>query len=304
MYLTWKDRFSPTTSLQSNLADIFSTQQSVTMLIEKNYDYLVNAFDKLGFGGVFEQPMKAAMLLGKPEFEIGATLDFGKSEKMGFDFKLNTVDAGDYYFMNNVKTVLSRENKPDIVHDFFLYKQQGYDIMQMKNMLEGRSVCTEFRKDGREVELWRRIDFTAQDERGNNLVRSTYAKDARFNLNIELGKLPMVNMTAADKEAILTGLKNGDRVAVTLKNGSNWESSFLEAMPHLGGIGILNAKGEKVGMSNSQLRIIAKHVGEKPELNGTTHQLNDTTNKLVEAGQNNTQGKEKDQTKQQSRKVS
>jgi hypothetical protein len=267
------------------------------MLIEKNYDYLVNAFDKLGFGGVFEQPMRAAMLLDKPAFEIGANLDLGKGEKMGFDFKLNTVDGGDYYFMNNVKTVLSRENKPDIVHDFFLYKQQGYGIMHMKNMLEGRSVCTEFRKEGREVELWRRIDFSAQDERGNNLVRSTYAKDVRFNLNIELGKLPMVNMTAADKEAILIGLKNGERVAVTLKNGANRESSFLEASPHLGGISILNAKGERVGISNSQLKIIAKHVSEKPELNGTAKQLIDIT-------QNKEQGKEKDQTKQQGRKAS
>ncbi|MCK9403933.1 MAG: hypothetical protein M0Q26_11085 [Chitinophagaceae bacterium] len=257
----------------------------------KNYQYLTDSLTKLGFEGVFDKPLKAAMELGKPDFVLKANLE-GKDEAMLFAFKF-AQNGGEYYFLNNVAATLTKKGQEPLTHDFFLYKQQGYNIQQMKNMLEGRSVYAEFRKDGRDVQLWRRIDFTAKDERDNNLVRTTYNNNNKFNLTEEVGKLPVQNMNAAEKDALMQALKNGERAVVTLKQGANKERMFIEATPHLGTISVYNAEGQKVSLSNNQLKIVGDTTQGK--------NLPDTTKQIIASqGQEPGQG----QQQQRSRKVS
>lgn len=255
----------------------------------KNYQYLTDSLTKLGFEGVFDKPLKAAMELGKPDFVLKANLE-GKDEAMLFAFKF-AQNGGEYYFLNNVQASLTKKGQEPLTHDFFLYKQQGYNIQQMKNMLEGRSVYAEFRKDGRDVQLWRRVDFTAKDERDNNLVRTTYNNNNKFNLIEEVSKLPVQNMNATEKEALLQALKNGERAVVTLKQGANRERTFIEATPHLGTISVYNMEGQKVSLANNQLRVVGDATQGK--------NLPDTTKQII-ASQEQGQG----QQQQRSRKVS
>ena len=251
----------------------------------KNFEYLTGSLTKLGFEGVFDKPLKAAMALGQKDFVLQANLD-GKDESMLFAFKF-AQNGGDYYFLNNVVTTLTKKDMELLTHDFFLYKQQGYNIGQMKNMLEGRSVFAEFRKDGRDVQLWRRIDFTAKDERNNNMVRTTYNNNNKFSLAEELGKLPVQNMSVPEKEALIIALKNGERAVVTLKQGPNRERMFVEATPHLGVISVFNTEGQKVTLSNNQLRVVTEGKENLP----------DVTKQII-----NAQQQQKDQqTQQQSR---
>lgn len=220
----------------------------------KNFQYLTDSLTKLGFEGIFDKPLKAAMELDKPNFTLKANME-GKEEAMLFAFKF-AQNGGEYYFLNNVQATLTKKEQEPLNHDFFLYKQQGYNIQQMKNMLEGRSVYAEFRIDGRDVQLWRRIDFTAKDERQNNLVRTTYNNNNKFNLAEAVGKLPVQNMNAVEKEALMHALKNGERAMVTLKQGANKERMFIEATPHLGTISVYNAEGVKVSLTNNQLKVV------------------------------------------------
>lgn len=258
----------------------------------KNFTYLTDALTKLGFEGIFDKPLKTGMELGKPEFVLSANLN-RKEESLVFTFKF-AQNGGDFYFLNNVLATLVKKGQEPVTHDFFLYKQQGYNIEQMKNLLEGRSVYNEFRKDGRNVELWRRIDFTAKDERGNNVVRTTYNNNNKFNLEAELNKLPVQNMNAAEKDMVLAALKNGERTAVTLRQGANRERMFIEATPHLGTISVYNVTGEKVTIANNQLKV----VGETGKEEGLT----ETTKLIVGAQQQQTAGEE--QKTQQRRRAS
>ena len=256
---------------------------------DKNYSFLTNSLTRLGFDGVFDKPLKAAMTLGKPHIEMQAELQ-GKDEKMLFTFKFSQ-DGGDYYFLNNVETTLSKKEQNPITHDFFLYKQQGYNIQQMKNMLEGRSVYTAYRDENRLVELWRKIDFSAKDERGNNLVRSTYADSNKFNLETELGKLPVQGMTSQERVAVISALKNGDRVGVTMKQGQNRERLFVEATPQLGVITVFNAQGDKVNIAQNQLRLVGEQ--QENKLPDATKQMIQSQQQQQENGQQQQQGRRK-----------
>jgi hypothetical protein len=250
----------------------------------KNYVFLTESLTKLGFEGIFDKPLKTGMELGKPDFALSADLA-GKDESMIFTFRF-AQNGGEYYFLNNVLATLIKKDQEPITHDFFLYKQQGYNIQQMKNMLEGRSVYTEYRSQGRDVQLWRRIDFTAKDERGNNQVRTTYNNNNKFNIVDELGKLPVQNMSQQEKDALIIALKNGERAAATLKQGANRERMFIEATPHLSVLTVFNATGDKVTLANNQLRVIS---GSKQD------NLPDTTKKLLTAQQQRVQQQQKEQ---------
>jgi len=255
---------------------------------DKNYLFLTNSLARLGFEGVFDQPLKTAMKLGRENIALQADLP-NKDEHMLFTPKFSK-NGGDYYFLNSVEVTLSKKDLNPITHDFFLYQQKGYDIRQMKNMLEGRSVYSTYRDSGRQVELYRRIDFTAKDERSNNMVRSTYVDKQRYNLEALLSKMPVQGMTNEEKFAVIDALRNGDRVGVTVKQGNNRERVFMEATPHIGTITVFNAQGDKINISQNQLRL----VGESQ-----ANALPDTTKKLIQSQE---QQQEQGQQQQQSRR--
>ncbi len=252
---------------------------------QQNYDYLVNSFARLGFDGVFDDLLKTAMQLGKPNIELKA-MDSGHDWKMNFAFQLSKKEGGEYYFLNNVKTTLNREGQPSKEHDFLLYNQQGYSIRQMKKMLEGKSVHTQYRRENRDVELWRRIDFTAKDERGNNVVRTTYVDNSKFNLTAEINKLP-VQMSAADKQTMEMALKNGESVTAIIRNGQNRDRVTIEATPHLNKLSLYDEKGEKYS-PGSTLKAVKDETTEK--LSPTTIDLANTESSKQNRGNNQRQG--------------
>ncbi|MES2329685.1 MAG: hypothetical protein V4539_08790 [Bacteroidota bacterium] len=251
---------------------------------QDNYIYLLDRFTQLGFDGTFEKVLKAEMVLNIPEFALSAETNVPEG-KLVLDFNLaqskkETQHPKDYYFLNSVKATLSQEGQPEKVHTFLLYKQQGYHHDKMMNFMAGRSVHEQFRKDGRNVEVWRRIDFNSLDQYKNTIMRPTYKE---FDIAKELNKLPFNKADTKEKEIMLKALKNGDKVSVELRQGSNIEKMSLVAMPHLGVINIYDTKGEKVSIANNQLRVIGKE--EKPELSQTTKDLVQSQQQQQQQGQ-------------------
>jgi hypothetical protein len=225
----------------------------------ENHEFLTRALAKLGFDGVLDEPLRTAMTLGTPEIKLSAQLDIKDGENMKFDFSFKHKEETDRYFLNNVLTTLNKVNAEPIKHDFFLYRQQGYDIREMKNMLEGRSVFTQYKNDsGDMVQLWRKIDFTAKDERQNNVVRAYYNNDNKFNLDEQFKKLPFASLTREEKEFMQNALKRGDQVPAVLKQGASKETMYLVASPDSRSIQVFNQKGVKVSITNNQLRVISE----------------------------------------------
>jgi len=243
----------------------------------ENYSFLQDRFTALGFDGTFDKLLKAEMTLGIPAFSVAAK-DVTQDGNIMFEFNLaqsknETSHPKDYYFLNSVKATLSKEGQENKVHTFMLYKQQGFHADKMKNLMTGRSVHEQFRKEGRNVEVWRRIDFGSLDQYQNTIMRPTYKN---FDIEKELSKLPFIKIDQKEREMLVKALKDGNDISVNLKQGSNIEKMSLIAMPHLGVIHVFNGQGDKVSIANNQLRVIGKEESQS---------IPETTQKMMEAGQ-------------------
>lgn len=241
---------------------------------QDNYVYLQDKLTALGFDGIFDQVLKANMALGQKQFEMKAQSEMPEGTLL-FTFDLShaqkeTQHPNEYYFLNSVLATLTKEGQETLQHKFMLFKQMGNNIDQMKNLMAGRSVFETFQKNGRTVEVWRRIDFKSKDQYENTMMRPTYD---RFSLEKELNKLPFNKTDVKERAMIIAKLKDGDLVKADIKQGSNIETVSLIAMPHLGVINMLNAKGEKVSINNNNLKVIGKE--DKPGLSETTQKLTD-----------------------------
>jgi hypothetical protein len=265
---------------------------------QDNYVYLQDKLTALGFDGVFDQVLKANMALGQKQFELKAQSEMPEGTLL-FTFDLShaqkeTQHPNEYYFLNSVLATLAKEGQETLQHKFMLFKQMGNHLDQMKNFMAGRSVFETFQKNGRTVEVWRRIDFKAKDQYENSLMRPTYSD--RFSLEKELNKLPFNKADVKERAVIIAKLKDGDLVKADIKQGSNVETVSLIAMPHLGVINMINGKGEKVSINNNNLKVIGKD--DKPELSETTSKLIDSKDK------NKEKDKDQTQTQGQSRRAS
>lgn len=251
-------------------------------MVEQNYQYLIEALAKLGFSDVLNDELQRRMNIGTKQFEIKAQTSTN-SEKVLYALKFEKKDD-DLYFLNTVKGSLTKENQQPVTHDFFLYKQKGYNVQEMKNMLEGRAVYKMFRREGQDVGRWTRIDFNVKDERGNNQVRSYYDNQTNFNLVAELSKLPVVNMSQEEKEGLIRSLRNGELANVTVRQNGNRERMYIEATPHMGALVLYNTNMEKVSLNNNRIQVLKEEKAEQ--------KLPDTTKRIIEAQEN-------EQTKQQ-----
>ena len=257
---------------------------------QDNYVYLQDRFTALGFDGVFDQVLKAAMTLGSKQFELSAKTDMPEGTLV-FTFDLSHAQKEnnhpkEYYFLNSVNAALTKEGQETLEHKFLLYKQQGFHHDQMKNFMAGRSVFETFQKNGRTVEVWRRIDFKAKDQYDNTQMRPTYPD--RFNLERELAKLPFNKNDPKERATIIARLKDGDKVMADIKQGSNIERVSLIAIPHLGVINMLNAQGEKVAINNNNLKVIGKD--DKPQISETTENILNAKDKNKEKDKEQSQG--------------
>jgi hypothetical protein len=284
--LTWKDRLFFNASLRSYRATIIKAPVFIKtfFMTDDNYVFLTKALEKIGFETELHRMLLTEMKLDRPEFSFQMAKSLGEAS-MKFDIHFVKSDKIDRYYIKDINSTLSRNGAEDATHNFQLYKSQGYDTREMKNMLEGRSVFAEYTKDDRLVQLWRQIDFMAKDEYKNNVVRSYYNNNNKFDLGAELGKLPFNGkVTRDDKEMMLNALKRGDIVTTVLRQGANVETMYLIAAPDVRAIQVFNKQGDRVSISDNQLRVITP---EKKEISSTTEQLVNAADKTKD--QNNDQ---------------
>lgn len=240
-------------------------------MTEENYVFLTKALEKIGFERALNSMLLTEMKLGRPEFSFQMQKP-GKDESMIFDINFKKSENVDRYYIKDIATKLSRTGEDDVEHRFQLYKSQGYDMREMKNMLEGRSVYAEFTKDDRFIQLWRQIDFLAKDENNNNVVRAFYNNENKFDLEAAIGKVPFSEkLSASDVDRLMNALKRGDKVPTVIRKNGNLESMFLIAAPDVRAVHILDKNGERVDISQNQLRIIGKD--GKPLVSETTEQV-------------------------------
>lgn len=226
---------------------------------DKNYAYLQEKLTIMGFDGIFDNALQTKLKLGVspftlkaentiPEGTVSYTIELGQS-------KNETQHPKEFYFLNNVSVELTKEGEEKKDHKFLFYKQNGDTHERMANQMAGRSVFESYPKNGRMIEYWKRIDFSApRDQYENTITRTTFAD--KFNVERVLNKLPLSKSDPKEKANIIAALKDGEKVMVDVKYGATTERMSLIAMPHLNAIHVFNAQGNRVTFANNQLKVL------------------------------------------------
>jgi len=279
---------------------------------QKNYQYLADALAKVAqtnaLGKPLKEKMEAAEKVGVKDFTVTATKTYGK-EEMQYDFKFSQgkEEKGNYFFLNQYRATLTKEDKTSLSQEFNLYQQKGFNVDEAHKLLNGGSVKRMVKQKGQaeNVGRWYQLDFTQISEKGNARMVSVNEKDVNFNLVKELSKIPMSGASQMEKEALILSIERGGSPAITNKQN---ETLYIVARPQEATLVLFNTKGEEVRKTNDNSLRVVNDGNVIPMNNGTgksndkTEGLPDKTKQLIEKGQGD-DGKQKQQ-QQQGRKVS
>jgi len=224
----------------------------------ENFDYLSEqVFPRFGVDGVFNKKLEAEMDKGVPIIELKAQTTYDEN-KIQFTFNVEKSESDNRYYLNRVDAQLTRKNGEVQDQTFRIYNQRGMDIKQMYNVMEGRFVYREYLREGERKSGWSFVDHNRKDDMGKPIVR-TYSDDiTKFNLVAAVSKIPMPYMSQTDKEAMLTGLRNGDPISAFVKmpDGTR-EKADLVVQPNLNVVFAYDKAGNKINFDNKQSKVVA-----------------------------------------------
>ena len=250
---------------------------------QQNYEFLTDTLERHGLGHtVVYQALQTKMKLGQSEFEIpGIKMTFG-NDKLICNPKFGQGDAkvnGEaFYYLNKIKATLVKETGEALTAEFSLYKQRGFNVNEMRNLLDGRPV---YRRPKGEDGRWAKVDFAVSDDNGNLRVRNYYDNTTNFSLAKELGKMPIKWANAQEKEDDIRSLQNGERISAVIRQDGKTEQVVIGVSPQLGGLTLYNSKMEVIKHTNSN----AIEMDPEMELGSGQKQsgkLPDTTKQLME----------------------
>lgn len=261
----------------------------------KNYQYLTEGLNSLGFGEKLNDALKTKMNLNMESFELKAGGAFGKDQMnyaVTFEKGKAREDGGEqFYFLNRVKANIIKEDGQTQSHEFRLFNQRGFNTKEMYNLLDNRPVYKTFKnRQGELTGSWTKLDFTSVDENGNAMERRYYDNQINFQLAKEVGKLNLVFANREEKEALLKDLQSGEMVEVSIKRNGRMEKAYVGVPLQLGGVRMYDAEMKEIKRTDANnLQLVSEEKAAKANVSaekandqGLGKELPDSTKKLIE----------------------
>ncbi|NVM65048.1 hypothetical protein FHW88_003352 [Mucilaginibacter sp. SG538B] len=140
---------------------------------------------------------------------------------------------------------------PAIKQTFYVKEGAGYSATQAANMVQGRTVHRDDLinpRNGEGYKAWIKLDFEQKkDDWGNFKLKQMNDPAFGFDLEKTLKGFKIKELSdPAQKEGIMSAMKNGDRVAVTATNREGKEVSLMaEAAPQYKTLDFYSEKGTR-----------------------------------------------------------
>jgi hypothetical protein len=140
---------------------------------------------------------------------------------------------------------------PAIKQTFYVKEGAGYSASQAANMVQGRTVHRDDLinpRNGEGYKAWIKLDFEQKkDDWGNFKLKQMNDPAFGFDLEKTLKGFKIKELSdPAQKEAIMSAMKNGDRVAVTAVNREGKEVKLMaEAAPQYKTLDLYSEKGTR-----------------------------------------------------------
>lgn len=243
-------------------------------MTEENYSFLARSLGKLGFEDTLNGTLQKKMEEGQLSFELKAKVNHGK-DNMVHELQFERKKESGYYFLQAQNVTLISE-QGELKQRFPFFNQTGFNNDETYNLMKGRAVRNNIRKEGQEITRWTYLDLKApRNEKGNIVFRNPREEDLNFNLVKAVSNLPMQSLSEKEKEDLLKGLQQGNLMEVTLRLNGRLEKAHLQADPVYNRILVFNSQMEKINLSNSKIQVLEE---EKKDLPDTTKKLMEKIN--------------------------
>lgn len=268
------------------ITEQLSNSTNLSIMNEKNFEYLKDNLLYLGFGEKQHDALEAQLKEGKEAFQLTYSADINKKP---FEAALNfrRSESSDMYFLNSYKASLEWNNGEKKEQTFYLSYGRGVTAKESYNLLSGRSVQKELlrklsseEKEQFKAELklpreqqglpenwkkaptykaWIQLDFDQKDK-NNNYEVEQYHENYGYDLNAAVGKFAVMEMDGGEKEkALLQSLQKGNIQAVTIGVNGEDQKMFIEANPQYKTINVFNDRMQRLNQEQ-RLDLMGKQV--------------------------------------------
>jgi hypothetical protein len=229
------------------------SNKNVSIMNEKNYDYLKDQLKYTGFGEGLQNELKEKMEKQTPEFQLNHSQKFGKDE-VSATLHFKKSNESEMYFFNRYDAALKSEKEADAIQQtFYINKESSITLKEAYNLMSGRAVNKDLTtKEGEKYNAWVQMDFKETDNNGNFKMKQ-FHQNYGFNLEQALAKLPIKELaTDTDKNALIQSLEKGNRQAVTFVQEGKEQRQFVEANPQFKSVTVYDGNMQRMVNNQAQ----------------------------------------------------
>src|SRR5258708_21947552 len=139
--------------------------KNLSIMNEKNYDYLSNQLKYTGFGEDLQAQLKEKLLSKQPEFMLTHQKDFG-NDQTAATLHFRKSDEGDMYFFNRYSLMLKNDKQDDTQRQTFYvnHRDDNITLKEAYNLMSGRAIHKEMTpKEGEKYTAWLQLNFKESD---------------------------------------------------------------------------------------------------------------------------------------------
>jgi hypothetical protein len=229
------------------------SNKNVSIMNEKNYDYLKDQLKYTGFGEGLQNELKEKMEKQTPEFQLTHSQKFGKDE-VSATLHFKKSNESEMYFFNRYDAALKPEKEAEAIRQtFYINKESNITLKEGYNLMSGRAVNKDLTtKEGEKYNAWVQMDFKETDNNGNFKMKQ-FHQNYGYNIEQALAKLPIKELASdIDKAALIQSLEKGNRQAVTFVQEGKEQRHFIEANPQYKNITVYDGNMQRVVNSQAQ----------------------------------------------------
>ena len=229
------------------------SNKNVSIMNEKNYDFLKDQLKYTGFGEGLQNDLKEKMEKQTPEFQLNHSQKFGKDE-VSATLHFKKSNESEMYFFNKYDAAIKPEKEADAIQQtFYINKESSTTLKEAYNLMNGRAVNKDLTtKEGEKYNAWMQMDFKETDNNGNFKMKQ-FHQNYGYNIEQALAKLPIKELASdTDKAALIQSLEKGNRQAVTFVQEGKEQRHFIEANPQYKNITVYDGNMQRVVNSQAQ----------------------------------------------------
>lgn len=225
-----------------------SNNKNLSIMNEKNFDYLSNQLKYTGFGEDLQQQLKEKLQNQEPQFTLSFQKDYGKDETAA-TLHFRKSDESDNYFFNRYNLMLKNDQHPDAIKQTFYIsnKEDNITLKEAYNLMCGRAIHKELtNKEGEKYNAWQQLNFKETDAHGNFKLRP-FNENYGFDLKDVLQNHPIKELlNETDSQRLIESLERGNRQSVTLTIQGKEQKVFIEAAPQFKSLNFYEASGQRI----------------------------------------------------------